>query len=89
LGVLVGFFFLHRDSDSFTQHQAMITYILIPFSPYLPRQKIDHGTMVFPCRSCLIVVGCGVTVVYDPGVLSALNHGTLPTVVTKIINVFC
>lgn len=42
----LAFFFLQRDSESFAQHQAMITSILIPFSPYLPRQKIDDGTII-------------------------------------------
>ena len=57
LRALVGFFvFLQRDSESFAQHQAMITPILIPFSPYLSRQKIDHGTIAFHCRPCLTMV---------------------------------
>ena len=66
LRALVGFFFSCREiRESFVQHQAMITSILIPFSPYLPRQKIDHGTIAFHCRLCLTMVGDGVTVVYD------------------------
>lgn len=49
----------------------------------LPRQQFDHGIMVFDCQPRLTMFGDGVTVVCDRGLLSALDHGTLPTVVTK------
>ena len=49
-----------------------------------PRQDVDHGTMVFQRRPCLNMVGHGSTVVCDHGVLSALYHGILATImVTK------
>ena len=37
---------------------------------------------------CLNMVGQGSTVVCDHGVLSALDHGILPTMVTKQITAF-
>ena len=51
---------------------------------HLPQQAVDDHTRVFHCRPCLNMVGDGhVTMVWDHGVLSALDLGTLPTVVAK------
>ena len=45
------------------------------FSSFPGKMLTMVPCMVFHCRPCLNMVGNGVTVVYDHGVLSALDHG--------------
>ena len=60
--------------------------VLEPTSVTLfPRQTFDHGIMVFDCQPCLTMFGGGVTVECYHGLLSALDHGTLPTANNKIV----
>ena len=56
-----------------------IPIILIFSTIKNPRHRltVDHGTIVFHYRPCLTMVGDGMTVLCDHGVLLALDHGTL------------
>ena len=47
------------------------------FSSFPGKMLTMVPCMVFHCRPCLNMVGNGVTVVCDHGVLSALDHGTV------------
>ena len=61
--------------------RATIAFSL--FSSFPGKRLTMVPCMVFHCRPCLNMVGNGVTVMCDRGVLSALDHSTLPTLVTK------
>ena len=52
---------------------------------WVPWQQFNYGIMVFDCRPCLTMFGDGVTVECYHGLLSALDHGTLPTANNKIV----
>ena len=61
--------------------RATIAFSL--FSSFPGKRLTMVPCMVFHCRPCLNMVGNGVAVLCDHGVLSAFDHGTLPTMVTK------